>query len=1468
MVSNNYNPNDEVQSGVDRQLDKGKEKLQKQAKKQSKKLAQKSAKAVLKLVKQIVTTVVNVVAATWPVLVGVLASLFLILMFKNAFDIINDAKTKNQAYDELRDEESSNYNFKVGETTSDSLISGTVYNDFSSKSYYITIEDEKGNPIENGKIWQAGTTEWEEFSKANNVVDIDGREDQFALSSEMLAVLDSSLNDSVVYPEQFIRPVYTDCLTGEQTNFSECQLLDLVDEDGAITSRSHYYALRPDTSTKGSLANETEVLNADTPSASERASEGTILYDLDSDSKTAGVWDWGLASIIHYKRFQQDSKVDNYRIKTFTKWDEETKQLVTDVTWDSLTKKERDAAVERYGIVVPNVSFTTSSQDKANSGVEYTYTKEEAENYKQLTNSNAPVERLYPAIPETEVKHAITGAVTYLGSINNKPYQAFINQGETTSTAIVLDHEEKYSGLTEAELRANDFKPDPKGNKVIRLFLNGGQIAEINESNPHIQYVKDKVVGQDEKCVAEAQSNLNKPSTPGGVVGNTDVSTCVIKESGYEFGGGWYVGEQGSFTFERAYFMDIEYEKSGNLFTNTVIYAAAEPDTSNIVGFEYLENYINNYRAFIPVNPALSRYKCYDASDLYVNTFLNTEIFNIDNLENRNIGIFGQCKSSEMAIEYNGYGYMSSNYLSELSESQYYAIIQKLGLSSNYINQDANNEGSSYFSLESYVVEDNGIANAINNSTGDFIKIESEYGKDIKKIAIEYGISYPLLLAIAKQESGGDHQGNISQEKCNSGCGLMQIENPVGNPRAITAYNFNKREDVTLEINYENMKDPLKNVQAAAMLLQNLLIEYEYNTLLSIQAYNFGSGAVDQCIELYSKESGFDRHAILQNITDIGWTKYRKEIYTNPSKYIEGASATGTWGDYQYLEHVLRYTGSTPFRFQNATNDPAKRHSVVTFIPTHLVEMSILNTSKINANEVRLKNAYTAYKQSQQKEQTLALITRGQKNLLSGVYELDSSQGNIKEGWLNLTKNKGYLASNFWDDQLANVAYTDVIRNEFTSDMSTTDIIAMMFAFDQGTTIDMVKMESEEVWKGRFAKLFSSTGSKKWTSSVDMSDYVDIENGVRILQENYSVKKHFGYVKNSEAEDYEYNKETLILAKPLITQVFSFNNGTVVDIQKTSKIGFTGSSVTVAYQTGSKPENTVEVIYDYLENINVTNGQEVKTGDEIGKTGIDGYVGITFRINEVENDAEVLIKALEDSWSYKVGEADGFIGLYGSSGEYDDSLGYFNRDWLEEGASLGSYSSTGTWNLSDFVDTSTGRISAGTWFYPNGSNAHDALDWATPVGANLYAPSDIVVLKANDSCAHSDSGANWNRECNNFVLYLMQNSDGNVYSVKISHMQQGSITASGWIQSGGTVGKGTVIGKTGNSGHSEGPHAHFRINKLGQGDIAQFVNQYYATNDESFGTKWIPIPFSKRCESMNVTPCVEAPDVLFTGKHY
>ena len=185
-------------------------------------------------------------------------------------------------------------------------------------------------------------------------------------------------------------------------------------------------------------------------------------------------------------------------------------------------------------------------------------------------------------------------------------------------------------------------------------------------------------------------------------------------------------------------------------------------------------------------------------------------------------------------------------------------------------------EDQFHFSYEDRTSEEN-VSNA------------KRYEDLFEKYANRYGLDKDLLIALAAQESSGNHYENIDNGPAE---GIMQIEKSVHIGSTVSAYNFETGEIDQITVTEENLKDLETNIQIGSMILRDCIENNNYNIPLSLQTYNFGYGNMDKVLAICSETENVDRNEITSDPTNNSWLQYRSNL---------------TIGDPEYVEHVFSF---------------------------------------------------------------------------------------------------------------------------------------------------------------------------------------------------------------------------------------------------------------------------------------------------------------------------------------------------------------------------------------------------------------------------------------------------------------------------------------------------------------------------------------------------------------------------------
>ena len=125
-------------------------------------------------------------------------------------------------------------------------------------------------------------------------------------------------------------------------------------------------------------------------------------------------------------------------------------------------------------------------------------------------------------------------------------------------------------------------------------------------------------------------------------------------------------------------------------------------------------------------------------------------------------------------------------------------------------------------------------------------------------------------------------------------------------------------------------------------------------------------------------------------------------------------------------------------------------------------------------------------------------------------------------------------------------------------------------------------------------------------------------------------------------------------------------------------------------------------------------------------------------------------------------------------------------------------------------------ISAGTWGYQDGG-FHPGIDFAIPVGTPILAPADGILI---------GSGTQMNGYGNHIIVAVRK--DDYIYTIIYAHLNN-------FKNDVATFRKGDIIGYSGNTGFSTGPHTHVEVIRHNTNNLKAVVDQYKKMNDTWFG---------------------------------
>lgn len=131
-------------------------------------------------------------------------------------------------------------------------------------------------------------------------------------------------------------------------------------------------------------------------------------------------------------------------------------------------------------------------------------------------------------------------------------------------------------------------------------------------------------------------------------------------------------------------------------------------------------------------------------------------------------------------------------------------------------------------------------------------------------------------------------------------------------------------------------------------------------------------------------------------------------------------------------------------------------------------------------------------------------------------------------------------------------------------------------------------------------------------------------------------------------------------------------------------------------------------------------------------------------------------------------------------------------------------------------------------YYSSGA-LHAAYDYALPLNTPLYAVRNGVILAASDGVKNNKPGeAIYSGKPSNWIVLGYVNKKGKKRSVYYQHMSPGLK-----VKTGQRVRAGQLLGYSGNTGNSSGPHLHFAAWKGWLPNPESAASRYAYMNDPS-----------------------------------
>ena len=398
-------------------------------------------------------------------------------------------------------------------------------------------------------------------------------------------------------------------------------------------------------------------------------------------------------------------------------------------------------------------------------------------------------------LTEPETKYAIDNVVSFLGTINSPVTQKWIPQGKFKQTSYI--DKEILTAATTSEM--------------------------LNES-------LIKRVCTDKTCQSGTKVELVPDTTDAYMVSDSYNGNVMA----------------GVVSIEVVKTIQLAYTKVGTLEVNTVEYVDDEPNTSGIIGTEYLENYIDAYQTYIPLSGiGAKRFACYEVGGVFAdkdwdventnNSFSRQQVLDVINSFKTATPVSYQnlpsgCENGQVALSVTDEA-MDKFYFDEMPNLQYLMIAKLLNYQLSVDEEDK-------LMVESTLSTMSGVEKPnITNYRKTLDMYTNRFDDIVAKYASAYGIDENLVYAImmAKVESGESDGCSLSN---GAGCGVMSVKAALTNSAVLTVNNYSTGGTEELVLNESRLiSDNEYNIRFGIATLQNLINYYKGNMLLAVQAY-------------------------------------------------------------------------------------------------------------------------------------------------------------------------------------------------------------------------------------------------------------------------------------------------------------------------------------------------------------------------------------------------------------------------------------------------------------------------------------------------------------------------------------------------------------------------------------------------------------------------------------------------------
>lgn len=161
-----------------------------------------------------------------------------------------------------------------------------------------------------------------------------------------------------------------------------------------------------------------------------------------------------------------------------------------------------------------------------------------------------------------------------------------------------------------------------------------------------------------------------------------------------------------------------------------------------------------------------------------------------------------------------------------------YAIVGSANKLAAYVSDDIEDQWMDYWSSEEHIIQRNFL-------------VEFPFEECFRDSAEKYKLPMSLILAVARGESGFNHEAEANAGKKADKNGIIRQRTAIGVMQILWP-------DTAKDLGFssqQQLKDPCKNIDAGSYYLRFLLDRYDGNVHLAVAAYNYGPGNIDRFLK-------------------------------------------------------------------------------------------------------------------------------------------------------------------------------------------------------------------------------------------------------------------------------------------------------------------------------------------------------------------------------------------------------------------------------------------------------------------------------------------------------------------------------------------------------------------------------------------------------------------------------------------